>query len=86
MKAARLSFDLAKLRQNICALQEVLITFSIIHTSCLFVLIGLVSITIPSPPRCSDHRRSLCPVCGSATAAIIPRWNTARSSLCSPLH
>ena len=51
MKAARLSFDLAKLRQNICALQEVLITFSIIHTSCLFVLIGLVSITIPNPAK-----------------------------------
>ena len=83
MKAARLSFDLAKLRQNICALQEVLITFSIIHTSCLFVLIGLVCITIPSPPRCSAHRRSPCTVCGSATVAIIPRRNTVRTSLCS---
>ena len=30
------------------------------------------SITSPSPPRCSDHRRSPCTVCGSATVAIIP--------------
>ena len=25
-----------------------------------------------TPSRCSAHRRSLCPVCGSATVAIIP--------------
>ena len=28
--------------------------------------------TFPSPSRCSDHRRSPCTVCGSATVATIP--------------